>query len=114
MVLTIAQVLFLFDCDLMLRVCSESAFMVSCFVLILVLSIFFSPGVEVNVEVCDKDGKLLSNNQLEKQYCDWIKKMHEKYDVEMDDGNDNPTFIINPSCKERLGLSKNGEGLWIL
>ncbi|TVU23223.1 hypothetical protein EJB05_30190, partial [Eragrostis curvula] len=43
-----------------------------------------SSAGEVHVDVCDKNGKLLSNNQLEKQYYDWIKKMHEKYDVEMD------------------------------
>ncbi|TVU00155.1 hypothetical protein EJB05_54466 [Eragrostis curvula] len=68
-----------------------------------------SSAGEVHVDVCDKNGKLLSNNQLEKQYYDWIKKMHEKYDVEMDGGNDEPTFIINPGCNERLGLSKNVE-----
>jgi hypothetical protein len=37
--------------------------------------------------------------------------MHDKYDVEMDGGNDEPTLIINPKCKERLGISNDGEGL---
>jgi len=36
--------------------------------------------------------------------------MHEKYDAEMDGGDDEPTLIINPSCKERLGISIDGEG----
>ena len=37
--------------------------------------------------------------------------MHDKYDVEMDGGDDEPTLIINPKCKERLGISNDGEGL---
>lgn len=39
--------------------------------------------------------------------------MHDKYDVEMDGGDDEPTLIINPKCKERLGISNDGEGLWM-
>ncbi|XP_022683884.1 uncharacterized protein LOC111257871 [Setaria italica] len=64
---------------------------------------------EVDVEARDKDRKLISYNQLEKQYYDWIKEMHDKYDVEMDGGDDEPTLIINPKCKERLGISNDGE-----
>ncbi|OEL25688.1 hypothetical protein BAE44_0013293 [Dichanthelium oligosanthes] len=64
---------------------------------------------EVDVEARDRDGKLLSYNQLEKQYYDWIKEMHDKYDVEMDGGDDEPTLIIDPKCKERLGISNDVE-----
>jgi len=31
--------------------------------------------------------------------------------VEMDGGDDEPTLIINPKCKERLAISNDGEGL---
>jgi hypothetical protein len=37
--------------------------------------------------------------------------MHDKYDMQMDVGDDEPTLIINPKCKERLGISNDGEGL---
>ncbi|XP_039838776.1 structural maintenance of chromosomes flexible hinge domain-containing protein GMI1-like isoform X5 [Panicum virgatum] len=70
---------------------------------------FNNTSAEVEVEACDKDEKLLSYNQLEKQYYDWIKEMHDKYDVEMDGGDDEPTLIINPKCKERLGISNDVE-----
>ncbi|KAJ1279147.1 hypothetical protein BS78_04G132700 [Paspalum vaginatum] len=67
-----------------------------------------SSSVEnVEVEAHDNDRKLLSYKKLEKQYYDWIKEMHEKYDVEMDDGDDEPTLIVNPICKERLGISND-------
>ncbi|CAL4969818.1 unnamed protein product [Urochloa decumbens] len=72
-------------------------------------SYFKNTSAEVDVEARDKDGKLLSYNQLEKQYYDWIKEMHDKYDVEMDGGDDEPTLIINPKCKERLGISSDVE-----
>ncbi|KAG0532832.1 hypothetical protein BDA96_04G141000 [Sorghum bicolor] len=64
-----------------------------------------SSAEEVDIEAHGKDGKLLSHKQFEKQYYDWITEMHEKYDAEMDGGDDEPTLIINPSCKERLGIS---------
>jgi len=70
---------------------------------------FNNTSAEVDVEAHDKDGKLLSYNQLEKQYYDWIKEMHDKYDVEMDGGDDEPTLIINPKCKERLAISNDVE-----
>uniref|UniRef100_K3YYY4 Uncharacterized protein n=1 Tax=Setaria italica TaxID=4555 RepID=K3YYY4_SETIT len=70
---------------------------------------FNNTPAEVDVEARDKDRKLISYNQLEKQYYDWIKEMHDKYDVEMDGGDDEPTLIINPKCKERLGISNDVE-----
>lgn len=65
---------------------------------------------EVSVDA-RKDERSLNRMQLEKQYHDWINNMHAKYDVEMDGGDDEHTVIINPSNKERLGISKDGEGL---
>ncbi|WVZ76728.1 hypothetical protein U9M48_024677 [Paspalum notatum var. saurae] len=61
----------------------------------------------VEVEAHDNDRKPLSYKKLEKQYYNWIKEMHEKYDVEMDDGDDEPTLIVNPINKERLGISND-------
>jgi hypothetical protein len=40
-------------------------------------------------------------------------EVHEKYEVEMDGGDGEPTLIINPCCKERFGISNDGEGLWL-
>lgn len=65
---------------------------------------------EVSVDA-RKGERSLNRTQLEKQYHDWINNMHAKYDVEMDGGDDEHTVIINPSNKERLGISKDGEGL---
>ncbi|KAE8773346.1 hypothetical protein D1007_54495 [Hordeum vulgare] len=61
---------------------------------------------EVSVDA-RKDERSLNRTQLEKQYHDWINTMHAKYDVEMDGGDDEHTVIINPSNKERLGISKD-------
>lgn len=61
---------------------------------------------EVNIDI-RKGGRSLGCKQLEKQYHDWIKEMHDKYDVEMDGGDDEHTVIINPTNKERLGISKD-------
>lgn len=61
---------------------------------------------EVNIDI-RKGGRSLGCKQLEKQYHDWIKEMHDKYDVEMDGGDDEHTVIINPTNKERLGISED-------
>ncbi|KAL6640164.1 hypothetical protein ACP70R_022013 [Stipagrostis hirtigluma subsp. patula] len=66
-------------------------------------------AMKVKVEVCGQDGRVLSLKQLEKQYQDWIKKMHDMYDVEVDAGDDEPTLVINPRSKERLGISNDVE-----
>ncbi|VAI76461.1 unnamed protein product [Triticum turgidum subsp. durum] len=63
---------------------------------------------EVSVDA-RKGERSLNRTQLEKQYHDWINNMHAKYDVEMDGGDDEHTVIINPSNKERLGISKDVE-----
>uniref|UniRef100_A0ACD5Y7W9 Uncharacterized protein n=1 Tax=Avena sativa TaxID=4498 RepID=A0ACD5Y7W9_AVESA len=61
---------------------------------------------DVNVDV-HKGGRSLNCTQLEKRYHEWINNMHAKYDVEIDGGNDEHNVIINPSSKERLGISED-------
>ena len=73
-------------------------------------SMYYSLVEDVNVDA-RKDGRSLNCTQLEKRYHDWINNMHAKYDVEIDGGDDEYTVIINPSSKERLGISEEGEGL---
>ncbi|KAM0899101.1 hypothetical protein ACQ4PT_021531 [Festuca glaucescens] len=63
---------------------------------------------DVNVDV-HRVGRSLSCTQLEKQYHNWINNMHVKYDVEIDGGDNDHTVIINPSNKERLGISEDVE-----
>lgn len=46
--------------------------------------------------------------QLEKEYCDWIIQMHERYDEEVDSGDGQADFIINPGNKKALGVSSDG------
>lgn len=58
-----------------------------------------------------KDGKELNLAQLEKQYIDWILKMHAEYDKEVDSGEDEPIFIVDPSNKKELGISSDGNNL---
>lgn len=58
-----------------------------------------------------KDGKELNLAQLEKQYIDWISQMHDAYDKEVDSGEDEPIFIVDPSNKKELGISSDGNNL---
>jgi len=46
--------------------------------------------------------------QLEKEYSDWIIQMHDRYDEEVDSGEDQAVFIINPGNKKALGVSSDG------
>nr|XP_027110064.1 structural maintenance of chromosomes flexible hinge domain-containing protein GMI1-like isoform X2 [Coffea arabica] len=59
---------------------------------------------DVHIEI-NKDGKELNLAKLEKLYEDWIISMHKKYDEEIGSGNDEPTFVVNPSDKQELGIS---------
>ncbi|KAM0881717.1 hypothetical protein ACQ4PT_032768 [Festuca glaucescens] len=67
-----------------------------------------SDSSDVNVDV-RSGGRSLNFTQLEKQYHDWINNMHAQYDVEIDEGDNDHTVIINPSNKDRLGISEDGE-----
>lgn len=55
-----------------------------------------------------KDGKPLSLSQLEKEYQDWIILMHDRYDEEMDGGEDEPVLVISPCNKKKLGITADG------
>ncbi|XP_048139026.1 structural maintenance of chromosomes flexible hinge domain-containing protein GMI1 isoform X2 [Rhodamnia argentea] len=61
---------------------------------------------EIKVKIC-REGKLLTPLQLEKEYCDWIIQMHKLYDEEVDSGEDQAVFILNPGNKKALGVSSN-------
>ncbi|KAA8540048.1 hypothetical protein F0562_026740 [Nyssa sinensis] len=61
---------------------------------------------EVNVDFY-KDGKPLSLLQLDRQYQEWIYQMHDRYDEEIDCGEDQPLIVVNPSDKKRLSISSD-------
>ncbi|XP_055825977.1 structural maintenance of chromosomes flexible hinge domain-containing protein GMI1 [Solanum dulcamara] len=61
---------------------------------------------DVLIEIT-KDGKKLSILQLEKLYQDWLFEMHDRYDEEIDCGEDQPTFVIGPLHKKELGVSSD-------
>ncbi|PHT87513.1 hypothetical protein T459_09619 [Capsicum annuum] len=61
---------------------------------------------DVIVEV-SQDGKKLSLLQLEKLYQDWMLQMHDLCDGEIDSGEDQPTFVLNPSHKKELGVTSD-------
>ncbi|XP_039172885.1 structural maintenance of chromosomes flexible hinge domain-containing protein GMI1-like [Eucalyptus grandis] len=61
----------------------------------------------INVKIY-REEKLLTPLQLEKEYSDWIIQMHDRYDEEVDSGEDQAVFIINPGNKKALGVSSNG------
>lgn len=46
--------------------------------------------------------------QLEKQYQDWILEMHDRYDEEVDSGEDQPTLVVIPEKNKKLGISSDG------
>ncbi|KAL3729260.1 hypothetical protein ACJRO7_026371 [Eucalyptus globulus] len=60
----------------------------------------------INVKIY-REEKLLTPLQLEKEYSDWIIQMHDRYDEEVDSGEDQAVFIINPGNKKALGVSSN-------
>nr|XP_025885711.1 structural maintenance of chromosomes flexible hinge domain-containing protein GMI1 isoform X7 [Solanum lycopersicum] len=60
---------------------------------------------DVLIEIA-KDGKKLSLLQLEKLYQEWLFQMHDRYDEEIDCGEDQPTFVVvGPLHKKKLGVS---------
>lgn len=68
---------------------------------------FFIHYLEIKVKIC-REGKLLTPLQLEKEYCDWIIQMHKRYDEEVDSGEDQAVFVLNPGNKKALGVSSDG------
>lgn len=52
---------------------------------------------------------MLTPAQLEKEYQEWMIKMHNQYDEEADaTAEDNPVIIVSPPNKKALGISKEG------
>ncbi|URE42720.1 hypothetical protein MUK42_32615 [Musa troglodytarum] len=64
--------------------------------------------VEVTIEIL-KDGKHSSTLQLEKEYRDWVIQMHDRYDEEINCGEDEPVYIIGPQNKKQLGITADGD-----
>ncbi|KAH9325961.1 hypothetical protein KI387_006139, partial [Taxus chinensis] len=63
-----------------------------------------SPTIHVDIE---RDSKPLSQNQLEKEYHEWIRAMHESYDEEVECCDEQAVLILNPSNGKDLGISHN-------
>ncbi|XP_057848763.2 structural maintenance of chromosomes flexible hinge domain-containing protein GMI1 isoform X1 [Cryptomeria japonica] len=61
-----------------------------------------SPMIHVDIK---KDGKRLSVNQLDKEYENWLKAMHDSYDEEAEYCDDEVVWILNPSNGKDLGIS---------
>ncbi|GMJ14975.1 GAMMA-IRRADIATION AND MITOMYCIN C INDUCED 1 [Hibiscus trionum] len=61
---------------------------------------------DVNVEI-HRDGKQLTYLQLEREYMDWLLQMHNKYDEEIDSGEDQPIIVVSPSNNKALGISSD-------
>lgn len=51
----------------------------------------------------------MSLSQLEKQYHEWISKMHERYDLEIESGDDQPILVLGYANKKELGTSSDGK-----
>ncbi|KAJ4850803.1 hypothetical protein Tsubulata_009795 [Turnera subulata] len=65
-------------------------------------------GKEVNVEIT-RHGKSLNLSQLQKAYQDWILEMHDKYDKEIDAGEDEAIIIpsLDSKTKKLLHISSD-------
>ncbi|KAF9592428.1 hypothetical protein IFM89_014918 [Coptis chinensis] len=53
-----------------------------------------------------KDGKPLSLSLLEKEYENWVFKMHDLYD-KVECGEDQPVYVLNPCNKKALVISSD-------
>lgn len=70
----------------------------------------FSASQDVSI-VIYRNGKRLSISQLEKDYIEWVRQMHEWYDQEINCGDDEPTVILSPPGKRKLGITQDGHFL---
>eukprot|EP00268_Persea_americana_P011683 TRINITY_DN14922_c0_g1_i4.p1 TRINITY_DN14922_c0_g1~~TRINITY_DN14922_c0_g1_i4.p1 ORF type:complete len:1098 (+),score=235.69 TRINITY_DN14922_c0_g1_i4:589-3882(+) len=66
----------------------------------------FAKQAEPTVKVY-KGEEPLSCSKLEKEYEDWVFQMHEKYDEEIECGEDQPVIVLSPSNKKGLGISSD-------
>ncbi|KAK9094031.1 hypothetical protein Scep_025500 [Stephania cephalantha] len=60
----------------------------------------------VSIEI-QRGGKPLSLSHLEKEYDEWILQMHDQYDEEVVCGDDEPVLVLNPTNREKLGISSD-------
>ncbi|CAI0397449.1 unnamed protein product [Linum tenue] len=65
-----------------------------------------SDNQDVNIEIF-RDSKKCTVSQLERQYEEWIFKMHELYDKEIGSGEDEPIMIVSPTNKNQLCISSD-------
>ncbi|XP_060675499.1 structural maintenance of chromosomes flexible hinge domain-containing protein GMI1 isoform X2 [Ziziphus jujuba] len=61
-------------------------------------------GIHVKVY---RDGKLSTPLHLEKAYQDWILRMHDRYDEEIDHGEDQPVLVVSPANKKSIRISSD-------
>lgn len=60
------------------------------------------PAICMEIE---REGRQITPVQLEKEYHDWLKAMHESFDEEVECGDGEATLILNPSNGKDLGMS---------
>lgn len=60
------------------------------------------PAICMEIE---REGRQITPVQLEKEYQDWLKAMHESFDEEVECGDGEATLILNPSNGKDLGIS---------
>ncbi|KAM6586557.1 hypothetical protein CsatA_009162 [Cannabis sativa] len=63
-------------------------------------------GIEIRVY---RDGKPLKNSQLERDYQHWILQMHNKYDEEVDHGEDEPILALITSPSKGKAIRKSND-----
>ncbi|XVE58363.1 hypothetical protein DITRI_Ditri04bG0163800 [Diplodiscus trichospermus] len=63
-------------------------------------------GGDVDVEIY-RDRKQLTFLQLEREYQDWLLQMHDRYDEEIESGEDQPVLVVSPLNKKALGISSD-------
>ncbi|XP_060971271.1 structural maintenance of chromosomes flexible hinge domain-containing protein GMI1 isoform X5 [Cannabis sativa] len=63
-------------------------------------------GIEIRVY---RDGKPLKNSQLERDYQNWILQMHNKYDEEVDHGEDEPILALITSPSKGKAIRKSND-----
>ena len=74
--------------------------------ILLIFDILTPTAICVEIE---REGRQITPVQLEKEYQDWLKAMHESYDEEVECGDGEATLILNPSNGKGLGISNKGK-----
>ncbi|XVF53392.1 hypothetical protein PTKIN_Ptkin05aG0095700 [Pterospermum kingtungense] len=61
---------------------------------------------DVDVEIY-RDGRKLTFLQLEREYQDWLLRMHDSYDEEIESGEDHPVVLVSPLKNKAQGITSN-------